>query len=540
MRLLQSIKQVFSSYRERPAVSRYMSDNRLHTLTYGQVEEEAAGLGRCLTERGMRTGDMVVTYMNKSPELVVALFSTVLHGGTACCLNPRLKPHHVLDLAARANARVILLDESASNCVMRMQERNAPEQVKLCPETPQSLDIPSSNGTQSLRLWECRWDERSNRGLSADDSPSTDNRAYCLFTSGSTGAQKGVLISRDDLLRRADTEREDYDLRETDCLLSVLPFSFDVGLNQLISSFLSGAHLVILNSWFPGDILSAVRSVGVTGISGVPSIWSDMTSYAKGPRFDEEIRTLRYVTVSGGDLPQSHLVRLRQYFGKVRIYKTYGQTETFRSSILGPDEYERKMTSVGRPVKGTRVFIIDRKGEIVPPGTEGEIVHYGSGTMLGYMNDPSATQEKLKDIPESLKGSLPGGKVVYTGDCGKIDEEGYLYLLGREDGMIKTLGYRVYPKEVENCILEHEQVKNAAVVGVTDGRKGQVIVTEVVAKGSLDKKELLTYLRKRLPYYMVPDDIHIVERLPMTESAKIKYAEIKERHEERRFLYSHP
>lgn len=517
-----------------------MSHKGLYTLTYGQVEEKAIELGRCLTKRGIQVGDMVVTYMNKSPELVASLFSIVLYGGTVCCLNPRLKPRHVLDLAAIANARFIILDGSTSDAVMKMEDRNAYEYLKLFPGNPQPLDIPFCSGrAQSIRLWECRWDELRNRRLSVDDIPSSHNRACCLFTSGSTGAEKGVLISRDDLLRRANTESEDYQLRETDCHLSLLPFSFDVGLNQLLSCFLSGAHLVILNSWFPSDILSTVRSLGITGISGVPSIWIDMTSYPKSPQFDEEIRTLRYITVSGGDLPRSRLVRLREYFGEVRIYKTYGQTETFRSSILDPDEYEGKMTSVGRPVKGTQVFIVDRNGEMVPPDTEGEIVHYGNGTMLGYVNDPRATQEKLKDVPESLKDRLLEGKVVYTGDRGKIDEEGYLYMLGREDGMIKTLGYRVYPREVENCILEHEQVKNAAVVGVNDGRKGQVIVAEVVSKGCLDKKELLTYLRKRLPYYMVPDDVHIVERLPMTETAKIKYAEIKERHEERRFLRNH-
>jgi acyl-coenzyme A synthetase/AMP-(fatty) acid ligase len=365
---------------------------------------------------------------------------------------------------------------------------------------------------------------------------SSEKALWCLFTSGSTGSPKGVLISGEDLLRRAVTEIEDYELTDQDSLLSLLPFSFDVGLNQLLSCFLSGAHLVILNSWFPRDILTAVRSQNINGISGVPSIWTEALAYPKGPDFEQNTQALRYITVSGGDLSKNQLLQLRQYFRNVKIFKTYGQTETFRSSMLKPFDFERKMTSVGRPLKGTEVFVLNDKGEIAPPDTEGEIVHYGVGTMLGYLNDLEGTSEKLREMKEPGSKAMKEGKWVFTGDRGRMDEEGYLYVLGREDGMIKTLGHRVYPKEIESCILEHEHVKNAAVVGIKDERKGQAIIAEVVSNGVLNKQSLIVYLKERLPYYMVPGEINVVEYLPMTESGKIKYTTIKERYEERRFL----
>jgi acyl-coenzyme A synthetase/AMP-(fatty) acid ligase len=194
------------------------------------------------------------------------------------------------------------------------------------------------------------------------------------------------------------------------------------------------------------------------------------------------------------------------------------------------------MTSVGHPLKGTEVFVLNDKGEIAPPDTEGEIVHYGVGTMLGYLNDIEGTSEKLRKMKEPGSKAMKEGKWVFTGDRGRMDEEGYLYVLGREDGMIKTLGHRVYPKEIESCILEHEHVKNAAVVGIKDERKGQAIIAEVVSNGVLNKQSLIVYLKERLPYYMVPGEINVVEYLPMTESGKIKYTTIKERYEERRFL----
>jgi acyl-coenzyme A synthetase/AMP-(fatty) acid ligase len=300
--------------------------------------------------------------------------------------------------------------------------------------------------------------------------------------------------------------------------------------------FSLGAHLVILNSWFPRDILTAVRSQNINGISGVPSIWTEALAYPKGPDFEQNTQALRYITVSGGDLSKNQLLQLRQYFRNVKIFKTYGQTETFRSSMLKPFDFERKMTSVGRPLKGTEVFVLNDKGEIAPPDAEGEIVHYGVGTMLGYLNDLEGTSEKLREMKEPGSKAMKEGKWVFTGDRGRMDEEGYLYVLGREDGMIKTLGHRVYPKEIESCILEHEHVKNAAVVGIKDERKGQAIIAEVVSNGVLNKQSLIVYLKERLPYYMVPGEINVVEYLPMTESGKIKYTTIKERYEERRFL----
>jgi acyl-coenzyme A synthetase/AMP-(fatty) acid ligase len=204
--------------------------------------------------------------------------------------------------------------------------------------------------------------------------------------------------------------------------------------------------------------------------------------------------------------------------------------------MLKPFDFERKMTSVGRPIKGTQVFVLNDRGEIAPPNTEGEIVHHGVGTMLGYLNDLEGTREKLRKMKEPGSEAMKEGKWVFTGDRGRMDEEGYLYVLGREDGMIKTLGHRVYPKEIEGCILEYEHVKNAAVVGVRDERKGQTIVAEVIVHGLFNKQNLLVYLKERLPYYMIPSEINIVEQLPMTESGKIRYAAVKEKYEERRVL----
>jgi len=540
--LIQEINQVFLQYKGKAAASHYVPPNSLITLTYGQLEERVRELAQYLLKQGMQPCDLVMCYMTKSVDLVVSILAIMLNGGVCCCFYSKQNPQYALKLFSMANPNFLILEENTLRSVKRQMERIEPNHP-----FPSYGRYPEAGGTEgSLQnhnraIYVLKYPStESDRGKGFQEvGRSSDEASWCLFTSGSTGSPKGVLISGEDLLQRAMNEIEDYEITDQDCLLSLLPFSFDVGLNQLLSCFLSGAHLVILNSWFPKDILTAVRSRNINGISGVPSIWAEALAYPKGPDFEQNIRTLRYITVSGGDLSKNQLLQLRQYFRNLKIFKTYGQTETFRSSMLKPFDFERKMTSVGHPIKGTEVFVLNDKGEIVPPNTEGEIVHYGVGTMLGYLNDLEGTSEKLRKMKEPGSETMKEGKWVFTGDRGRTDEEGYLYVVGREDGMIKTLGHRVYPKEIESCILEYEHVKNAAVVGIKDERKGQIIIAEVIGNGALDKQRLIVFLKERLPYYMVPSEINVVEYLPMTESGKIKYTTIKERYEERRFLQNH-
>jgi acyl-coenzyme A synthetase/AMP-(fatty) acid ligase len=444
-----------------------------------------------------------------------------------------MKPPQLLSVCRKANPKFLVLDKGG---LLNFLEIRAAVDFGLQPiflggekEWQNAAPILEKKGIPlPVRPWAA--EEDGEYPLVSPRSFEGETPGLCLFTSGSTGVPKGVLISRDDLYARARIEAEDYELGETDGLLSLLPFSFDVGMNQLFASLLAGSHLVILNSYFPKDVLQAVKSCGITGISGVPSIWANMLHQEDGWESRRSmLNSLRYITVSGGDLGRDQLLRLKSYLGPVKIFKTYGQTETFRSSMLKPMDFDGKMTSVGKPVKGTRVFILAGDEKLAEPDQEGEIVHSGTGMMLGYLKDPAATAEKIKEAPGFLS-SLVGGKVVYTGDRGKMDAEGYLTVLGRQDGMIKTWGIRVYPREIENQILECQGVRMAAVVGIPDPIKGQAVIAEVVADPEAKVGKLENDLRNRLPHYMVPERVSIVEALPLTENGKIDYPKIREKY----------
>jgi acyl-CoA synthetase (AMP-forming)/AMP-acid ligase II len=299
----------------------------------------------------------------------------------------------------------------------------------------------------------------------------------------------------------------------------LLPFSFDVGLNQLLSAVTIGAELVVLDSWLPHDIRHAVASRGVTGISAVPSIWGDMMR--AGASFDRTgaHRTLRYVTVSGGDMTRAQHERLPTLVHGARIFKTYGQTEAFRATSLRPEEYAERPGSVGRPFVGVQVYVVRDDGTLAAPGEDGEVVHSGLGAMLGYL-DGQDPQQKLRDNP--FRGDEdPHAKAVFTGDIGRLDHEGYLFLTGRRDDMVKIQGNRVYPSEVRERIAVEEGVVSVEVVAVRTEQRADLaafVIPEQSAR--LDPAELRRRLTQQLPSYMVPELILLREDLPRTASGK--------------------
>jgi acyl-CoA synthetase (AMP-forming)/AMP-acid ligase II len=305
-------------------------------------------------------------------------------------------------------------------------------------------------------------------------------------------------------------------------LLGILPFSFDVGLNQLMTALGVGAELVLLDSWLPADITTVAGGRRVTGVSGVPSIWQDLIN--SGARFDTNgtHASLRYLTVSGGSLSRDYLRKLSDTARGVAIFKTYGQTEAFRSTSLRPEEYDAKPDSVGKPFPGVRVYIAREDRTRCAPGEVGEVVHSGLGIMMGYLGS-AAEGESRKLAKNPFFGEEDDSPVaVFTGDRGRLDEEGYLYLEGRADSMLKVMGNRVYPHEVANQILAIDGVREAVVVGVTDenGQSRLLAFLAAPREAGLSAGAVKRALNASLPTFMIPKEIVFVDHVPRTPSGK--------------------
>jgi acyl-CoA synthetase (AMP-forming)/AMP-acid ligase II len=501
------------------AIVRRESDGSWTATTYHELAAEAEAFAGAFSAHA-RGARIVPVLAGKSAKTVAALLGAAASNHAAACLNPRLRVPQVERILRAGEAQVAVIDGTgllalkgpyADDSPIRSTSwwlLRGPGFMAMHEKAAEAM-----RGSATLADWPVA------AVVSAMPETSPDTPAVCLFTSGSTGVPKGVLVGREDLLQRAATEVEWFGLTERDVLLSILPFSFDVGFNQLIAALMAGATLVVLDSWLPTDILRTVAERGVTGISAVPNIWLDFLKAKLSFDRAGAHSSLRFVTVSGGDLQPAQLDALPSLGAGLAIFKTYGQTEVFRPTCLLPGEFAARKQSVGRPFGRSSVYVVREDGSRAAPGEPGEVVATGLGVMQGYL-DGADEQKKLRDNP--FRGPEdPSPKAIFTGDIGYLDSDGYLFLRGRRDAMLKVLGNRVYPAEVTAELLALPGVMQAEVVGASAGDGGTRLVAFVVlGAGAPATEELRRRMASRVPAYMVPAAIVQIDAIPRTTSGK--------------------
>jgi acyl-CoA synthetase (AMP-forming)/AMP-acid ligase II len=289
-------------------------------------------------------------------------------------------------------------------------------------------------------------------------------------------------------------------LTPQDRILSVLPLSFDYGLSQLTCAFLTGATAVLINHLFAKDILNMVVAERITGLAAVPPLWFQLAHLAWPGDC-----SLRYLTNSGGALPTATVASLRAALPRAELFLMYGLTEAFRSTYLPPSELERRPDSMGRAIPNAQVMVVRPDGTPCAPNEPGELVHRGALVSLGYWNDPIKTAERFKPAPGHDPALPLVEMAVWSGDTVRMDEEGYLYFIGRSDDMIKVSGYRVSPLEVEEVVYAGGQVVEAVAFGVPHPQLGQAIVLLALPKeAGVTSAALLKACQRHLPAWMVP------------------------------------
>jgi len=468
-------------------------------------------------------------YLSKSAECVAAMIGAIGAGKTFACLNKKLRPPQINAILHDSSATLGLIDTYGTMTLrseFKIDSKIAQTNWWLLHD--QNTPAPHKKAISDMRNASRVEDWPFNNEI--EDSvaiPKLNNdpqrTGCCLFTSGSTGTPKGVLITEFDLRKRASAEINWFGLSKDDVLLSLLPFSFDVGLNQLLSALTVGCTLVLSDSWLPADILKAVTEFKVTGISGVPAIWVDMLNASMYFDTTNEHASLRYITISGGDLNQHYLEQLPKLAPNVDIFKTYGQTEAFRATSLHPKDFHTKPTSVGQPFEGVNVYIVREDGTKCNANEVGEVVHTGLGVMLGYLSDDHS-QNKLR--PNPFIGEHDNSHLaIFTGDMGYFDEDGYLFLQGRSDTMLKVAGNRIYLKEIINQILTIESVQETEVIGIKTNTGDTDLFAFVVlaADANVTSIQIRRQLASLLPSYMVPRQVIIMAFIPRTASGKPDY-----------------
>ena len=338
------------------------------------------------------------------------------------------------------------------------------------------------------------------------------------------------MLSHANLLAGATIVSEYLEITSSDRILGVLPFSFDAGLNQLTTAFQSGATLVLINFVFAKQIVEILTKERITGLAGVPTVWS-LLAQPKSTLEKNPLPDLRYITNTGGAMPQSVLKVLRQALPRARIFLMYGLTEAFRSTYLPPEELDRRPTSMGKAIPDTEILVLNEQSQLCKPGEVGELVHRGPTVSLGYWGNPEATDRVLKPNPLLPPELGDVEKVCYSGDLVTMDDDGFLYFVGRRDAMIKSSGFRISPTEVEEFVFQSGKARQAAAIGVPDELLGQAVKVFVVAHDgeAVDKDALIVFCAERMPRYMVPKSIEVMDELPKTSSGKVDYPSLRRR-----------
>jgi acyl-CoA ligase (AMP-forming) (exosortase A-associated) len=487
-------------------------------LDYTALAQHVSGVAGALLDLGLKKSERVAVYLEKRIETVSALFGTSAAGGVFVPVNPVLKSEQVAYILQDCNVRILVTStdrlRALAPALGGCPDLHAVLLVDALEQAGSGLSIPGIH----LAPWgstASRMQHRAHRTINGD-------MAAILYTSGSTGKPKGVVLSHLNMVTGARSVAQYLENQPEDRILSVLPLSFDYGLNQLTTAFLTGACAVLMNHLLPGDILKEVRKERITGLAAVPPLWIQL---AQLPWPAPEESTLRYFTNSGGAMPKATLDQLRAKLPRARPYLMYGLTEAFRSTYLPPEEVDRRPDSIGKAIPNAEILVVREDGSPCAPGEPGELVHRGILVSLGYWNDREKTAERFKPSPNQISGLVLPELAVWSGDTVRIDEEGFLYFISRRDEMIKTSGYRVSPTEVEEVVYATNLVNEAVAIGVPHPVLGQAIVLVVTARPGtvLDNTALMDECRRRLPAFMVPTSIkgYPADHLPRNPNGKI-------------------
>ncbi len=499
-------------------------------VSYRELLLAADKIARRLSRAGLEPGSRVAILYENSIEYIMLFFAIQRAGHVAVPLDSSLKSKKLRFVIEDCQARGL--------CIQAKLARHLPDLVK--DESPVRFILADGEidsdltaiETETLpnilgQVDEGNFDEliagieavASTEHLTHGTLPTCSNDLAAIFyTSGSTGVPKGVMLSHRNLVSNTVATVEYLRLAKNDSVIMILPFYYIYGNSLLLTHMMVGGRVVIDNRFaFPQVILQTMSRERVTGFSGVPSNFMILLNNANF--CSQGLGDLRYLTQAGGAMAPEVIRKVMTAFPDKEIYIMYGQTEASpRVSYLPPERLAQKVGSIGIPVPGVTIGVVDENGQEVPVGEVGEIAVTGDCVMLGYWNQPEEESQVLRD------GRL------FTGDLARRDAEGYLYIVSRKKDIIKAGGNRVSAREVEERLLENGKVQEVAVIGVPDSVLGEAIKAIVVLRDGVtaDAKELQDHCRVALAGHKVPKYVGFIDELPKYASGKINKPALSE------------
>jgi long-chain acyl-CoA synthetase len=478
---------------------------------YGELDRAASRFAASLRELGVARGDRVALVLDNVVEYIVAYYGILKAGAAVMPLCPDTRSASLGYALSHCEATAVVLGANNTQ-LLEGQSAAIPSLRLLVSHGP-----PHIADQGSLRVVELA--ALTSGSAELHEEPADDQQlASMIYTSGTTAHPKGVMLSHRNLMANTLSIVEYLKLQASDTVAMVLPFFYSYGNSVLHTHICVGGTIAAVGTLaFPAAVLAGIKEHRCTGLPGVPSTFARLLQSSLLEKHD--LSSLRYLTQAGGPMTPALTEKLRQALPNVRMFIMYGQTEaTARLSYVPAEELDRKMGSAGIGIPGVTLRIMDKEGHEVPRGTVGEIVATGDNIMLGYWKNPEETARVLRS--EGLR----------TGDLARMDEEGYIFIVGRETDMIKSGAHRIGPKEIEDVVEKLAEVAQCAVVGVPDELLGEAIVAYVVPvkDHTIDANAVLRLCHEHLPRFKMPGHVRFVDSLPRTDTGKLRRNELKD------------
>ncbi len=475
--------------------------------TFSDLNTFSNRLANRLLNVGIKKGDRIILLFQNCPEFCVAYLAVLKIGAIAVVLDFRLSPAEMEPIFQEAEVNAI---------ITTVRQKVFIDRVKSMVPTLKHV-VVTGRGDEDIRDWHSYEEIIEKESSEKISIPlHEEDESIYLYTSGTTGRSKGVVLTNDHLNYFPESLHHGIHCSEADTFGFVLPISHITGSVVMNLMVESGMSVSIVDEMTPKKILDAIQHHRITVTAAVPPIYQLMLNVPHWERYD--CSSLKVAAMMGTVVPEQLMKEFGERYPHVQPIQGYGATET--SPLLTLTHIEdapRKMASAGKAVPRVDLKIIGREGTEVPVGQIGEIIARGPQIMKGYFKDPKATAKKIKD------------GWYYTGDLAKLDEDGYLYVLGRADDMIITGGLNVYPSEVETVLVNHPKVQEAAVVGIPDSRRGQILRANVVLKHgeTATHREILSFCKERLASFKMPRQLEFKDSLPKSRTGKVAKRQLR-------------
>lgn len=479
--------------------------------TYRELDAQITRFAAGLQHLGLQKGDHIALLLGNSPHYIIALYGAFRAGITAIPINPIYTADEISYILNDGDVRVVIALDRVVPVIEKLEDSTYIETYVIC-ETSEDTSWTTSSLAAKFRSFTAFMQQMQHELIQVEAA--SDDVAIILYTSGTTGKPKGVMLTHNNLYANARDIGAYLDIRSDDRVVTTLPmfhvFCLTVALN---APLIRGGTLLIVPQFSPAEVTRIIKEYRATMFAGVPTMFNFLYQYPGATK--EDMQSVRLWISGGASLP---VALLRDFEAKydVKISEGYGLSEASPVTCFNPIDRPNKAGSIGLSISNVENRVVDPDGQEVPVGQVGELIVKGPNVMKGYYKMPDETAATLKD------GWL------HTGDLARRDEEGYFYIVDRKKEVIIVGGYNVYPREVEEVLYDHAAIAEAAAVGMPDPEQGELVVAYVVkTEDSLTEEAVIAYCREHLAKYKVPRHIVFLDELPKNATGKILRRELQ-------------